>query len=223
MSSASRGSERSAFVDNLLSAILPPPYRFGTGDITDISGSKSGQLDVVVEFPFLPSLPIIGHGSSRLYLAEGVAAVIEVKSDVAAQWDEVLKTANSLAALTRSNFSLMSRGSEKPSTRIPFFAVGYKGWKTIETVKERLSDGPIDGILVIGPPCWFASGSSIYDLRCGGALSLWGLVSCLSYLTLQVGFTSFEPISYTLRFPSPTPPQSPSAASPPHAASSASH
>ena len=49
---------------------LPPIYRFGTGDATDSTGNKSGQLDVVVEYPFSPSLPVVGTGQSRLYLAE---------------------------------------------------------------------------------------------------------------------------------------------------------
>jgi len=59
MSSASKGKEREFFVDNFLSGALPPPFRVGNGDITDASGAKSGQLDIVVEFPFLPSLPIL--------------------------------------------------------------------------------------------------------------------------------------------------------------------
>jgi hypothetical protein len=41
--------------------------------------------------------------------------------------------------------------------RAPFFAVGYRGWKTVETVKERLKDGPIDGILIIDSPSIFVS------------------------------------------------------------------
>jgi hypothetical protein len=44
----------------------------------------SGALDIVVEFPFLPSFPAPG-GDERLYLAESVALAIEVKSDLCAQ------------------------------------------------------------------------------------------------------------------------------------------
>jgi hypothetical protein len=37
----------------------------------------------VVEFPFSPTLPSVGSTpATRLYLAEGVAAVIEVKGSV---------------------------------------------------------------------------------------------------------------------------------------------
>ena len=79
LSSATIGGERAAFIDQFLSKVLPPIYRFGSGDVTDSSGAKSGQLDVVVEYPFAPSLPTVGSGQSRLYLAESAAAVIEVK------------------------------------------------------------------------------------------------------------------------------------------------
>ncbi len=79
MSDSSKGSEREHFIDLFLKEVFPPSYRFGTGDALDSAGNKSGQLDVVVELTFFPSLPALG-GGSRLYLAEGVAAVIEVKS-----------------------------------------------------------------------------------------------------------------------------------------------
>jgi len=49
LSSNTKGTERESFVDEFLSKVLPPIYRLGTGDVTDIAGNKSGQLDVVVE------------------------------------------------------------------------------------------------------------------------------------------------------------------------------
>src|SRR5690606_14670733 len=100
-SNATKGREREAFIDRFLSGIFPAPFRFGSGDITDQSGARSGQIDVVVEYPFLPSLPVVGGGQERLYFAEGVAVAIEVKSNLASQWDEVLSTARQLAPLRR--------------------------------------------------------------------------------------------------------------------------
>jgi hypothetical protein len=55
MSTAMRGVERAAFVDTFLREMLTPQFRFGEGDATDIAGNKSGQLDVVVEYPWVPS------------------------------------------------------------------------------------------------------------------------------------------------------------------------
>ncbi len=110
LSSATKGREREQFVDSFLSQVLPSPFRFGTGDATDRFGNKSGQLDVVVEYPLLPSLPVVGQPLSRLYLAESIAAVIEVKSDIRNQWQEVMDTAASLSQLKRNFGDTLSMG-----------------------------------------------------------------------------------------------------------------
>jgi len=44
----------------------------------------SGQLDIIVEWPFFASFPA-PLGTQRLYLAEAIAFVIEVKSDLRSQ------------------------------------------------------------------------------------------------------------------------------------------
>ena len=80
LSSSAKGAERERFVELFLAQMFPPSFRFGSGDIVDQRGRSTGQLDVVVELPFLPSFPVAGAYTSRLYLAEGVAAAIEVKS-----------------------------------------------------------------------------------------------------------------------------------------------
>lgn len=74
MSAASKGAERQAFIERFLANVLPPTFRFGSGDATDAVGHHSGQLDVVVEYPFAPSLPSFGGGldyisQSRLRLS----------------------------------------------------------------------------------------------------------------------------------------------------------
>jgi hypothetical protein len=101
LSSASKGSEREAFVKGFLSQVFSPAYRFDTGDITGDSDKRSGQVDIVVESPSWYSLPMHPSGA-RLYMAEGVAAVIEVKSNLAGQWDEVLETTARVKTLRRS-------------------------------------------------------------------------------------------------------------------------
>jgi len=130
LSDASRGVEREAFINAFLSDILTPQFRFGSGEITDQKGNRSGQLDIVIEFPFVPSLPLISGKSPRLYLAEGIVAVIEVKSDIKKQWDEVFKTAEKLSQLKR-NYSTGITIGPIPAEKIPLYAVGYKGWKNI--------------------------------------------------------------------------------------------
>jgi hypothetical protein len=145
-SSATKGNDRELFINRLLKAVFPPQFRFGHGDITDLSGKISGQVDIVVEYPFFPSLPM-GEESSRLYLAEGVAAVIEVKSNLKNQWNQVEKTSKKLRALRRSF------GCNDLATPcwIPLFVVAYEGWKDEQKLEEKLEDGTVDGILVINP------------------------------------------------------------------------
>jgi len=197
MSSASKGSERAAFIDNFLSQVLTPQFRFGDGDATDLNDQRSGQLDVVIEYPWVPSLPIVGSNKPRLYLAEGIASVIEVKSDIAAQWNEVLHTANNLAPLKRNYSSGITAGAP-PLDRIPLFAVGYVGWKKLETLEKHLAEGPIDGILVIDQGLFVAS-HDFGDMHATGAWSLWGLISCIHQTTSVLSSRSTGvPLQYAL-------------------------
>ncbi len=53
LSSATQGREREAFVRLFLAEILPTIHRFGSGDITDSKGEKTGQVDVVIEYSIL--------------------------------------------------------------------------------------------------------------------------------------------------------------------------
>jgi hypothetical protein len=196
MSSASKGAERAAFIDDFLSKVLPSPYRFGTGDATDRNGKRSGQLDVVVEYPFIPSLPIVGTGTSRLYLAESVAAVVEVKSDVAAQWSEVVHTARQLEPLQRQFGATMTMGPP-PLPRIPLFVAAYRGWKTLDTVLAKLPEASVDGILVIDPGL-FVSTKDFRGVVATGSWALWGLISCLHDATTTLQAASTQPLRYAM-------------------------
>ena len=197
MSSASKGSERAGFIDEFLSKVLTPQFRFGDGDATDLNGQRSGQLDVVIEYPWVPSLPIVGSNKPRLYLAEGIASVIEVKSDVSSQWNEVLSTANKLAPLKRTYGSGIVAGAN-PLDRVPLFAVGYVGWSKLETLQQHLSDGPVDGILVINSGL-FVSSQYFGGMQATGPWALWGLISCIHQTTSVLSSRATDvPIQYAL-------------------------
>ena len=123
MSSSSKGREREQFIELFLSQIFPPHFRFGSGDVIDKYKKKSGQVDIVIEYPFLPSFPIIGSKIPRLYLSEGVASILEIKSDLKNQWDQVIKTAQKVSKLKRNFDNYMEMGDLRVSGHIPFFAV----------------------------------------------------------------------------------------------------
>jgi hypothetical protein len=194
---SSRGQERQAFIDHFLSNVLPPVYRFGTGDATDVPGNRSGQLDVVVEYPFSPTLPSVGGTpATRLYLAEGVAAVVEVKSNVANQWREAQNTARLLAPIRRTFTMTMTLGAPTPTPQVPLFVAGYTGWNTMESVQRNLRADPnIAGVLVIDAEL-FASSNAYGGNIATGPLSLWGLISVLNMITTSLQAAGTDPISY---------------------------
>ena len=148
LSSALKGAERELFIHYALSHIIAPPFRVGSGDITDLSGQRSGQLDIVIEYGNSISFPMVyTTHTPRLYLAEGVCAVIEIKSDLAAQWNEVLDSHSRLTPIRRTYADWISYG--KIPEQIPHFAVGYRGWKTMATLQKKLDASHLDGLLVL--------------------------------------------------------------------------
>ena len=197
MSSSSKGSERETFIREYLCKVFPTPFRFGTGDVTDYLGNRSGQMDIVIEYPFVPSFPLPGNcGVSRLYLAEGVAAVIEVKSDITNQWSKVVKTAKSLQSISRKYGNTISHGpfSEK---RIPLFAVGYTGWKNEDTVRKKIESASanIDGILIVDPGI-FVSSPEHGSISVTGPWALWGLITCLHNAAITLITAYSDLLSY---------------------------
>jgi hypothetical protein len=199
LSSASRGREREQFIELFLSRVLPPGYRFGSGDAIDVKGTRSGQLDVVVEFSFLPSLPAVG-GSTRLYLAEGIAAVVEVKSDLSKQWNEVEATAAALRSVERVFQVPGFTPFGPPPKRIPIFSVGYVGWQQLDTVQKKADSGVVDGIMIIEPALFSTRSDFPNGSFAQGPLALRGLVSVLHYCTLSVVINSFSPIEYVRQY-----------------------
>jgi hypothetical protein len=196
MSSATKGQERAAFVDQFLAEVFPRPHRFGSGDATDRSGARSGQLDVVVEYPFCPTLPL-GAGASRLYLAEGVAAVVEVKSNVAAQWSEILDTSNQLSTLTRAFGATMVIG-RAPGARIPLFVAGYSGWKQVDTIQQHLQAAAnVSGVLIVDNGL-FVSQPDFGGITATGPLALWGLITSLYQCVASLQAAVNDPIGYAI-------------------------
>jgi hypothetical protein len=174
--------------------VLPPIYRFGTGDATDAHGARSGQLDVVVEYPFAPSLPIVGAGQTRLYLAESAAAVIEVKSNLSGQWNEAVRTANLLAPLRRK-FGIAMIFGNPPSQRIPMFVVGYTGWSTMPPLQNHLAGTPhIEGALVINPGLYVSKSGMLFH----GPLALWGLIIDLHRITNSLQSAAPDTTAYAV-------------------------
>jgi hypothetical protein len=142
-------------------------------------------------------LPAPFVGPTRLYLAEGVAAVIEVKSDIRKQWKQAQDTAAKLAQLQRDfgkTFTYSTRGP--PQKNVPLFVASYEGWNTITEVQSRLASDPtIGGLLVIDPGV-YACRPEFGDVAAKGPLALWGLICSLDIVTRGLIATSADLTAY---------------------------
>jgi hypothetical protein len=191
--SAAKGDERETFIREFLSKVFPPHYRFGTGAVTDSAGECSGQIDIAIELPFSPSFSV-PPGDVRLYLAEGIGAIIEVKSNLASQWEEVVSTTEKVKKLTRNFGSTISFGNPPPP-QIPVFAAGYEGCSSIDTIKQRLDKTDVavrpDGVLVLDPGLFVGGG-----IEETGPLALYGLIVlvnsvCTSVISIRPDYLAY--------------------------------
>lgn len=184
-SSASKGRDREAFVSKFLQHTLPPIYRIGNGDIIDAFTGITGQLEIVIEFPFFPSVGCQHSDGSRIYLCEGVAAVIEVKSNIRVQWgefDETFKKVNALqprpgGVQCGTNLGLFERVA-------PVFGVGFTGWATAASVRKRVGHGKAAGLLIIDKGIFcaheiFNRKKSIVDVENDPERALWMFACCV--------------------------------------------
>ncbi|MEY3480338.1 MAG: hypothetical protein RIQ71_1113 [Verrucomicrobiota bacterium] len=200
MPNAAIGSERETFLREFLGKVFPSHYRFTSGAITDSTGSISGQIDIAVEYPFLPSFPMPASGE-RLLLAESVAAVIEVKSDLSGQWGQVQSTIRALRPLRRKwkgTVGLIGGGIRFGSgseTPVPTIAVGYTGHTTIDGLKQRLDttieqERP-DAAFVVQSGCFVGFG-----MKASGPLGIYALCIAVSQLTAAIAAAESDPLMY---------------------------
>jgi hypothetical protein len=176
MSSSVKGTERELFINLFLNAVFPPGMRFSSGDITDIDENHSGQVDIVAESPYLFSFPAV-IGGPRLFLAEGVVAAIEVKSDLRKQWSPQIEEkaakikklrrtsrkqsleeeANDLDRDKQNSFAAMlaaenrAEAAKAPDVppKVPMFVIGFNGWNSPEDIRTRMEDTDVDAVFVL--------------------------------------------------------------------------
>lgn len=144
------GREREIFLHGLLSRILPPHFRVGSGVITDCEQSMTGQMDLVIELPLSLSFPVVGE--NRLFFADTVGAAIEVKSDLSSQWQDAEKKQHEVNALISKRRKDNDEIVLASDFMIPYFIVAYRGPKSIKTIEKKFkprSVYPAAGIYVI--------------------------------------------------------------------------
>lgn len=139
------GNEREIFIRKYLEASYPKPYRFSSGYIIDKSGSTSGQLDIIAEKINSISFPAESSSDERLHLAEMVSAVISVKSNLMAQWSQLVHEISQLDPLHSSPHGHLNIAVRKG--KIPFFAVAYSGSQNAQNLLRKLQSLPSDSCL----------------------------------------------------------------------------
>jgi hypothetical protein len=135
------GFAREHFVKEVLSSFLPKSIVIGSGEIIDGNGRRSGQQDIIVyraDFPVITSLSPVS-----VFLAEGVIATIEVKSDLSTGEPSLFTAfSNVQKVLSLSKAAEIISGSEtevrklQEMSTIKTYIVGYAGWKN----KKHLLD-----------------------------------------------------------------------------------
>lgn len=139
------GNEREVFIRNYLEAAYPKPFRFAGGFVTDSEGRTSGQLDIIVEKLHSISFPAQAGSSERLYLAEMVSAAISVKSNLSAQWKQVISEIDKLDPVKSDPTGFFQVNVRSGS--IPFFVVSYSGAQTLKSLDEKLNSLPQNNCL----------------------------------------------------------------------------
>lgn len=201
--SAVKGVARSDFVNNYLKSSVPQGLRISTsGEIIDNQNNCTGELDIILENGYFPNIPILNIDSARLYFAESVAAVIEVKSNLQGQWQEAVATGEKLQAITRNfgnstvssyhtgHVTILNTVFNSPNLpkvelprilkKIPYFVVGYTGWEKNETLKAKLDDtkGVVSGILQLDRGV-FISDDNFKSIEVNGPLSLLAFIDVI--------------------------------------------
>lgn len=220
---AVKGVSRSDFINNYLKNVVPQGLRISTsGEAIDNQNNCTGELDIILENGHFPNIPNVNVDSARLFFAEGVAAVIEVKSNLQSQWSEAVSTGRKVSEITRNfgNTTVSTHGGGQmvilntvfnnpnlpkakmaPEARllkkIPYFVVGYTGWEKVETLKVKLSEnyGVISGILQLDKGV-FVGDDSFKNLEAHGPLSLLAFINVIYESFNYIKSTNADILSY---------------------------
>jgi hypothetical protein len=131
LSAKSKGTARENDIDRLLGALLPPLARLQHGDLIDSYDRTAGEVDRVVVQQTVPVAAKLKDDTS-IILAEGVVAVLEIKSDLNKQWSQVEKKWRMVGALRRRALPGMRA--------LPFIVIGLQGWTKGDSLRDRVAD-----------------------------------------------------------------------------------
>lgn len=191
---ARQGWQSKLFVADFLNKVFPGPCRFSTGSIMDCDGNVAPGVDIAVELPMSPSFPMSDPSQDRLLMAESVAMVIEVRSDLSNQLAEVGTKASQVHRLQRR---LVPRtpAHRTPRATIPVIAVGYHGYNNGEHLRRHLDaiSKPYrpEAILLLEPGLFEGFGMSAR-----GAVSLYALCIAINRMLRELNAADPNLVAY---------------------------
>lgn len=139
---ACKGSLREAGIRRAIEHSLPGVVHLYSGEIIDPCDRQSGQLDGILVHSSRPALAT-GADEDRIVPIEGVVAVLESKSNMESQWDQVIGTWEKLRNLrvTRHPPASIFTSPEPAQGRdIPFYVLAREGWKTSQTLAGKANE-----------------------------------------------------------------------------------
>lgn len=138
--SANIGKNREIFCSNFLEKVLPPKLSVRSGEIWDSENHKTGQLEIIILREDAPSLDV---GSENIYLAEGVFAAVEIKSNLdRTKLQEAGRTLLKVKDLKINLGGAISIGKPMKEPLRMIFAYEGAAWETLtdEIVKNNWED-----------------------------------------------------------------------------------
>lgn len=136
--SETKGLDREYFIQHFLRIILPSHIKIFKGIIMDKNTNQTNQVDLIIQSPYGFSIPPL-IGDTHVCIAESVACVIEIKSNLQTEWDKILKKSKEIKQLEYSK--LLCKGYNIDSNiRIPFIAIGYEGFNDFSEFNEKINN-----------------------------------------------------------------------------------
>jgi hypothetical protein len=137
-----RGSSAEGVVREFLSSYLPPYNRIGEGEIVDIKGSQTTQLDLIITNEYHPTLNDLS--GPEMFIIEGVACVGEVKTKLNSQdIDTLIQSCITYKSLEPELPDGMTvHGNPSDIFRFvdhrPYFIFAFESQLIIETIEQKL-------------------------------------------------------------------------------------
>lgn len=136
------GAVRESFCINFLKAVIPSRFTiYQGGEIIDSKGHNTGEVDITI---LRDDCPKLTYGETDVYLAEGVFAVIDVKSNLSREkFNESLNKLKAVKELQPNVHRVMSSGANLDRPLRCVFAYEGATFKTLMDEINKFEDGDI--------------------------------------------------------------------------------